>query len=69
MRNVALAVFLAAGVACAVIEACDRLDDLRDRLDPSEDRLTGLLREVASKAKSRPAAGALGRLMNRLLGL
>ena len=59
----------AADVACAVIEACDRLDELRDRLDPSEDRLTGLLREVASKAKSRPAAGALGRLMNRLLGL
>jgi glycosyltransferase involved in cell wall biosynthesis len=58
----------AAGVAGAVVEACDRLDELRGRLEPPQDRLSGLLREVASKAGSRPAAGTLGRLASRLLG-
>ncbi|TAJ38166.1 MAG: hypothetical protein EPO67_02260 [Reyranella sp.] len=56
------------GVANAVLEACDRLNELRDHLRPPEDQLTAMLREVTSKAESRHSAGTLRRLAYRLLG-
>ena len=58
----------AAGVTNAVIEACDRLDELRTHLEPPEDQLTGVLREVTWKAESRHPTSTLGRLTYRLFG-